>query len=129
MGDTLDPEMLVLRGNDVCKNQLNPMLSKRAAHRRFRACFGLSPQLCSDSWNIGFPNFPKKGLPKHLLWTLMLLKQRNTDACSAGLIGVDKDTHSKWVSLFIQSSSELNLERMFNFVCVCNMLKVLVLLC
>ena len=129
MGDALDPEMLMLRGNDVYKNQLNPMLSKHIMHRRFRACFGLSPQLCSDLWNVGFPNFPKKGLPKHLLWTLMLLKQHNTDVCSAGLIGVDKDTCSKWVWLFMQSLSELNLVRKFNFVCVCAMLKALILSC
>ena len=129
VGDALDPEAFMLRGNDICKNQLNPMLSKRVMHRRFRARFGLSPQQCSDLWNVGFPNFPKKGLPKHLLWTLMLLKQCNTDVCSAGLIGVDKDTCSKWVWLFTQSSSELDLARKFNFVCVCIVLKAFVLSC
>lgn len=75
--------------------------------RRFKSYFGVSPEVCSISWNMLENEIPYGGEPKHLLWALMLLKQYNTENCNAANVGVDEKTFRKWSWIFIRMLANL----------------------
>ena len=76
----------------ILKNSSGRIDSK---NRDFRALFGISPQVCVDTWHRC--NFSADITPKHLMWTLMFLKTYATEPVLASLAGVSRKTYRKWV--------------------------------
>lgn len=76
--------------------------------RRFREYFGCSPGLCALIWSWLVFNVDDDALPIHLLWTLLFLKQYQTEAVSSGLCRVNERTYRERIWSVIQKLAELN---------------------
>lgn len=76
--------------------------------RRFRSLFGTSPLICSIAWTLIQPSLPDGGEPKHLLWALLFMKTYMTEHAMRVLTGADEKTQRKWIWIFIDLLSSLN---------------------
>ena len=82
--------------------------------RRFRELFGEKMEIVVHLWEMMEEGdlLPEKSKPKHLLWTLYLLKvypQEGPDCSAVGGSGgaVNPKTIRKWVWLFIERIGKL----------------------
>lgn len=82
--------------------------SKIVGIRRFKSFFGITPEVCSVTWNLLDENMGNGYQPKHLLWCLHFLKQYQVDHVNRSIFKADEKTVSKWVWIFIELLAELN---------------------
>ena len=74
---------------------------------QFCSAFRVNPLLCHHLWNtITINQNPinasvQSVRPKHLLWTLLFLKQYNSTEMNAGICSIDEKTYRKWVWIFV----------------------------
>ena len=83
-------------------------LSPKTVLRRFISHFGVTPRLCAILWIYCKDRMEEVGQKKHLLWVLNLLKTDSTEHALHGRWKADEKTIRKWVTLFIQAISELD---------------------
>lgn len=81
--------------------------------RRFRACFGVSPDVCSAIWSRLGSKKLENCDPIHLLWCLLFLKVYSTEDVLATIAGVDRKTYRKWTWPMITALSNLNMVRYY----------------
>ncbi|GKZ00549.1 hypothetical protein MPSEU_001007300 [Mayamaea pseudoterrestris] len=108
MAMRVPPEHFADLGNEIMARRGRGVSSR--TDRRFRATFGTTPALCSTLWMRLDPSrtMHQKAEPKHLLWSLMLLKLYLCEHALAALVGgVDEKTVAKWSWLFIDKISSL----------------------
>lgn len=77
---------------------------------RFRALFGISPNMASHVWEMIDPTnqMPQGVKPMHLLWCLMFLKVYASESVLCALAGgVDEKTFRKWTWLFVYEINDL----------------------
>jgi hypothetical protein len=75
-------------------------LSHKTRKRRMASFFGVSQKVVRGVWNRleSKGRIPRGFAPKHLLWTLMFLKQYSTQTVLAALCGVRSEkTWEHWV--------------------------------
>ena len=63
--------------------------------RRFKAAFGVPPDICVILWRHIFDNVMSCTVPIHLLWTLFFLKVYNNLDTNSSIAGVDHKTFQK----------------------------------
>ena len=92
--------------------------SEKVRLRRFKAEFGVAPDVVVDAWDLlleskflqsllnGTSRQPKN--PEHLLWALMLLKQYSLTTVLAKTVKVDEKTFRKWSWIYLQALAELD---------------------
>ena len=92
--------------------------------RRFKAVFGISPDLALLVWNDNMPH-PFGATPKHLLWALLFLKLYSSESTHAILANCDEKTFRKWSWVFVKLISQsskvriaLTLDFSFIFLCI-----------
>lgn len=76
----------------------------------FSSHFGVQPKICKLIWDLLRLNdlMPNRGLPQHLLWALLFLKQYTNEKSLASLAGVGSvKTYKKWVWRFVRGISAL----------------------
>lgn len=78
----------------------------------FKSFFGVTPIVCSIIWTHLLKSQKLQLKPIHLLWSLLFLKQYNTETVNSIICRCDKKTFRKWVWLV------LNELRYLNKVCV-----------
>ena len=66
--------------------------------RRFRASYGVSPEVCAQVWMLICHSLPAYHKIDHLLWTLLFMKVHSTESVLAGIAGVDEKTF--WVHVW-----------------------------
>ena len=73
--------------------------------RIYRASFGISSFLTSKLWDLMQPihELHTKYKPRYLLWTLLFLKQYNSDDVNANIAGVSPKTFRLWVWITIDA--------------------------
>jgi hypothetical protein len=89
-------------------------VSNRGKHtslRRFTACFGCSPRIVAHLWKriVSKDLAPKGTRPQHLLWSLLFLKNYNTEDFLAPICGTDAKTYRKWIWSCIDVLNDLDL--------------------
>jgi len=104
-----DFEMLGLRM--MLGDKLHWCCNKKIHDQRFRAWFGADATHCSLLWqllletpSIKLPHNPD---PKHLLWSLLFLKQYSTEQTHAAQVGTDEKTFRKWAWLYTGALAKL----------------------
>eukprot|EP00171_Calliarthron_tuberculosum_P022157 IDg22157t1 len=75
--------------------------------RRFRSFFGTSSFICAALWQE-VPQ-PSASRPRHLLWSLLMLKVYRSEHVHAALCHTDEKTYRKWTWFFIKCIAYLNL--------------------
>jgi hypothetical protein len=74
---------------------------------------GVSYDICAELWNLINPlvSASKNAKPKHLLWTLLFLKNYSTEEVSTRVVGgADKKTFREWCWIFIEAIAKLEPE-------------------
>jgi len=89
-------------------------VSNRGRHtslRRFISCFGCSPRIVAHLWKrIVSKDLAPKGMrPQHLLWSLLFLKNYNTEDFLAPICGTNAKTYRKWIWSCIDVLNDLDL--------------------
>ena len=84
----------------------------RAFNERWTAHFHVEPEVCEDVWKrldiTEFDGIEEEGEPCHLLWAFLFLKTYATLSVLSSMCGgVDEDTISKWVWIFVSKISYL----------------------
>lgn len=80
----------------------NTDCSIAVGYRKFRSFFGVSPSVCATVYANLSSVRSVKSRPKHLLWTLLHLKNYATEHINAALVGVSEKTFRKWCHIFIR---------------------------
>lgn len=75
--------------------------------RKFKSFYGISPEVFSKLWKL-IQNKPEGSEPKHLLWTMLFLKNYNNEHINAAITHVDEKTFRLWVWRFVKLLAELN---------------------
>ncbi len=77
--------------------------------RRFRGCFGPTPEIVAQAWNLLDPEatMPIGASKLKMQWGLLLAKTYGTEENLAATAGVDKKTFRKWAWMFIFELSAL----------------------
>ena len=94
-------------------NRPSMVRDKGDSHRRFRALFGVDPEVCAAAWDlVGFNfGFPKGCEKVHLMWTLLFLKTYKTENDLAAMLGgIDEKTLRKWVKIMVELLARLESE-------------------
>lgn len=81
--------------------------SERVGMRRYKAMFGVTPNVCHIIWKLIQPNLPKGSVPIHLLWALYFLKNYNSEEVNRVVLRADEKTIRKWVWVFVDHLSRL----------------------
>ena len=82
----------------------------------FKAHFGIDWIVCAKLWVLLLPLFSDNSYTLagakmvHLLWTLMFLRLYDTEDILAARVGVVEKTYRKWVWLFIDLISYLEVD-------------------
>lgn len=77
------------------------------AIRRFKAFFGVSPNICERVWLMIRNKLTSDILPKHLLWTLLFLKCYHTEHVNHAIVCCDEKTFREKVRFIIDKLSLL----------------------
>ncbi len=93
-------------GHEITGHYLSQ--SVNLGYRKFRCFFGISPQVCSLVWELLKPKLCSGAQPKHLLWSLLFLRQYNAELTNRILVGADEKTFRKWTWYFIKLLSKLD---------------------
>lgn len=76
--------------------------SEVTCNRKFRAVFGITPDIASYFWNLIKAKVPKYGTEKHLLWALHFLKNYSTEHNNSIIFGCSEKTFRKWCWIFVK---------------------------
>jgi hypothetical protein len=107
-------EMFWSIGSNIIKHHSNNSLN--TGLRRFKSFYGVSPLICQTVWNLLNANkLPSGSKPLHLLWTLIFLKQYNSEHVNHAITGADEKTFRKWVWIFIELIADLNVVSLLFF--------------
>jgi hypothetical protein len=90
--------------------------SSQIGLRRFREFFGVSPLVCQEVWKLIRNKIPSGANAKHVLWTLLFLKRYNTESVNRKICGCDEKSYRKWIWVFIDIMSELDVVRNITFI-------------
>ena len=77
--------------------------------RRFKALFGVSPDICCLIYENLVDVWPNGGQVKHILYALGFLKRYDTDDARRCLLGEDKKTIHKWTMEMVQLISQMDI--------------------
>lgn len=77
-------------------------------YRRFKCFFGVSPEVCAIVWERIRDITPTGGEPKHLLWSLLFLKNYDVEHVRRSIIGCDEKTIRKWTWIVIHLLARMN---------------------
>lgn len=102
----MDTDLFLRLGNSLTKQSESGSLL--VANRKFKAFFGITPEVCQICWNNIEGNRPPGSKLIHLLWALLFLKVYKTEEVHAALTGVDMKTFRKWSWIFIDLISNLD---------------------
>lgn len=89
-----------LSGHNLCN-------SERVGMRRYKAMFGVTPNVCHIIWKLIQSRLPEGNTPTHLLWTLYFLKNYNTEEVNRAVFHADEKTIRKWVWVFVDHLSRM----------------------
>ena len=86
-----------------------------SAARRFKAHFGVDPNLCVTIWNrianngafVYFTTMHPPN-PKHLLWALLFMKLYSSVSVLASMCRVDDKTFRKWTWFYVDAIAALD---------------------
>lgn len=107
----MDEDYFWRLGCDIMKCSYG--ISKSVGMRRFKANFGVSPNVCHKLWQeLVKPNNPE---PNHLMWTLKFLKTYPTENVLATILERDEKTLRKYIWLYVTCLAELNVVHIFFF--------------
>ena len=81
--------------------------------RRYRSFFGIGPDIASKIW--GMVAIPAHSYPKHLLFSLLFLKNYNAEHLNASLCNVDERTFRKWSWYYIREMAGLSIVSSFQY--------------
>lgn len=81
--------------------------------RRFKAAFGVSPNICSMVWQMIKTDLTQDFKEIHLLWTLFFLKCYNTESVNRSIFKCDEKTYRVRVWRVIESLAFLKVVRWF----------------
>eukprot|EP00171_Calliarthron_tuberculosum_P007915 IDg7915t1 len=81
--------------------------------RRFRALFGLQPNVIARVWVLLSDKVPRNAQPRHLMWALLFLKVYATEHVNRMLTGADEKPFRKWAWCFVKLISGLQLTAPF----------------
>lgn len=101
----MDPHMFCKLGNRYTKSKMS---SQKTALRRFKSFFGVTPKVCSISWNEIKNQAPPAAQPKHLLWCLSFLKEYSTEHHRRSIFEADEKTIRFWTWTFVKLLANLN---------------------
>ena len=95
----------------ICEQNFSMHLSESLINRHFRAMFGVSSRTVHLLWVTLDVDVlgPPGGKRTHLLWMLMFLKEYCTQDSLSGLCRVTRKTFHRWVNIFLDRISNLNL--------------------
>ena len=79
--------------------------------RRFVAHFGVDERICARLWESTTMQRPESAQPKHLLFSLLLLKIYRSENVLATMCRVDEKTFRKWAWRFVELISDLKYVR------------------
>jgi hypothetical protein len=89
----------IIHGNRVYRPR--PSQDNNSALRRWISFFGISHFGCSYLWFLMIERIPTAGCqPKHLLFSLMFLRNYNKEHLNASCAGCDEKTFRKFCWLF-----------------------------
>jgi hypothetical protein len=94
----------------------------RLDHKICQSLIGTLYEICAELWNLINPvlSVSRDAQPKHLLWGLLLMKQRSTEEVNAQLPGgADNKTCRKWSWLFIEAVANLKASVVSVLVSLC----------
>ena len=80
---------------------------KETDKRRFRASYGVSPEVCTQVWHLIYFSLPVIQKIDHLLWALLFMKVYASETVLAGIVEVDEKTFRRHVWTVISSISDL----------------------
>ena len=81
------------------RNLIDPhnRMSRKALDRTYVSFFGVCPEVTGVIWALIKSKLTKKLKPKHLLWSLMFLKQYSNETVLCALANTTPKTLRKWV--------------------------------
>ncbi len=88
-------------GCEICKH--NTKRKNDYGNRKFRNFFGTCAVVCLQIWNLVIGHLPSFVEPKHLLWSLLFLRQYHTEAQNAALVATSEKTFREYVHLIVPS--------------------------
>lgn len=101
-------------GNIYTKSSLTR--SANIALRRFKSFFGVTPIVCSIIWEKLTDELPAGAEPKHLLWSLLFLKQYSNEHNRRSIVNADEKSIRKWTWIFVELLSNMNVVTLsYNF--------------
>ena len=110
----IPPDTFLREGYNMIGRQVSscPITFTATSTQRFCSTFGVNALICTQLWyligiNAG-ENLIRTALPKHLLWSLLLLKQYNSTEIASAIAGVDEKTYRKWSWIFVHILADLN---------------------
>jgi hypothetical protein len=85
--------------------------STETSNQRFKAHFGVPPEICADVWlRLNPSTLPHKATIEHLLWSFFLLRQYPKEAIGATIAGVHEQTWRNWSWYFVDRVSQLEVD-------------------
>jgi hypothetical protein len=85
--------------------------SVQVSMRRFRSIFGTEPFYAAIAWHdlkeLGWLNYESSVAPKHLLWTLLLMKQYGTEELLSAIVDSTEKTFRKWTTFLLEGFAKL----------------------
>lgn len=99
-------ETFIKLGNTYTDSSMTRSTS--VALRRFKSFFGVTPIVCSIIWEKLSDELPPLAEPKHLLWTLLFLKQYGNEHTRRAIVRADEKTIRKWTWIFVELLSNMN---------------------
>lgn len=99
------PDIFLKLGHHFTSHNMS--MSFSVGQRRFLALFGVSSSICSIIWNEIESLLPDGSSPVHLLWTLLFLKNYNTEETNRAIIKADEKTIRKWIWIMVDAISKL----------------------
>lgn len=90
--------------------------SRIIGYRRYKGLFGVTPLICSVTWNYITKYAPQETKPRHLLWGLCFLKCYNTEHVNSVMFGVDEKTFRKWIWIIVDALSSIKVVQYINYL-------------
>ena len=100
-------------GSDMANS--SPCLSTLSECKRFRALFGVAPNICALLWDLLSHRRPISSRPVHLLWPLLFIKVYGSENTHRAIAGVDAKTFRKWSWCFVHLLADLQIVRIKYF--------------
>jgi hypothetical protein len=92
-------------------NRNSTPYSTETSDQRFKAHFGVPPEICADVWlRLNPPTLPNKATIEHLLWSFFLLRQYPKEAIGATIADVHEQTWRNWSWHFVDRVSQLEVD-------------------